>query len=307
MFTSEEEIRYMRQFRIHGWGKEGQEKLKNMTVCVAGCGGSGSPTLTQLALLGIGHLRICDFDSFELSNKNRQFIHEVGNDDRIGMNKAQSAAMTIKNINPNVEVTVFDKRLTDDNIDEFVGDADVIFDCVDNFESKFMISRCAVRKNIPHMFFGMFDINIFACIFYPPKTPCFHCLFDHEKLIYLKEMEELLKRNDRADTKMKIPVCAPSLFICTGLLITEMLKMFLGLAPVIYNEYIMILQKNCDELIETDGYQGMRFWNTKHFENISAEQGFDWEKGYRGNYMEQIKLRPDPECICCGKAGKAKV
>ncbi len=98
---------------------------------------------------------------------------------------------------------------------------------------------------------------------------------------------------------MKIPVCAPTLFICTGFLITEMLKMFLDLGPVRYNEYFMILQKDSEAVVESEGYQGMRFWNTDFFEKISLEQGFDWDQGYRGNLLEQIKIHPNPDCICC--------
>jgi adenylyltransferase/sulfurtransferase len=111
MLTEDERTRYRRQLILHGWSEETQEKLKNTTVFVGGAGGSGSPILTQLALLGIGTIRICDFDTIELSNLNRQFIHCVSDKNKIGINKAQSAACTVKNINPHVNVEVFEERI----------------------------------------------------------------------------------------------------------------------------------------------------------------------------------------------------
>ena len=90
--TGEEKQRYARQMIIPNWGEETQRKLKASKVFIAGAGGLGSPASFTLAVAGIGLIRICDHDSPELSNLNRQFLHD---DSRIGMNKAESARRTL--------------------------------------------------------------------------------------------------------------------------------------------------------------------------------------------------------------------
>ena len=103
-------------------------------------------------------------------------------DERLGMNKAESAALTVKSMNPNVEVEIFSEKFTESNIDEMVGDADYIFDCVDRFKYKFILADCAERKNIPMFFYGIMGYNTFGYMFYPPKTACFRCLFNERNV-----------------------------------------------------------------------------------------------------------------------------
>lgn len=199
---SSELIRYTRQLILPGWGEKEQERLKNTTVFVAGAGGTGSPTITMLALAGVGKIRICDFDIFEETNKNRQFIHSVA-EDRTGVNKAESAARTVRSINPEVEVEVFSEKFTEENIDSFVGDSNMIFDCVDSFRYKFALADCAMRKKIPMFFYGIMDYNCFAYIFNPSETACFHCLFDERKI---RTIEAFMGK------KGEVAVMAPTLF-----------------------------------------------------------------------------------------------
>jgi len=99
--SRDEKTRYARQMLLHQWGVEGQEKLKSVTVFAAGAGGSGSPLIMQLALLGIGTIIVCDFDDVDLSNLNRQVLHD---ESRIGLNKALSAKKTVEKINPRTRV-----------------------------------------------------------------------------------------------------------------------------------------------------------------------------------------------------------
>ncbi|MCK4257904.1 MAG: HesA/MoeB/ThiF family protein [Halanaerobiales bacterium] len=294
MFTELEKTRYARQFILDQWGEETQEKLKNTTVFVAGAGGSGSPIITQLALLGVGKIRICDFDTVDLSNLNRQFLHCVSEESRLGQQKAVSAKKTVHYINPHVEVEIFQEKITADNIDEIVGDAAIIMDSVDKIETKFVLSKCAIRKNIPHLFYGMMDINSFACIFYSPKTPCFHCLYDFNKV---KEMLELSKVSQKEDTKT--PVCCPPVFLSAGFIMTELVKILLGIGEPAYNKFYLFLQKGNQRVIESNGYMGMRFWNSEFFDEISLNQGFDWNKGWRGNLVEELEIKPNPNCACC--------
>ena len=301
MLGKDEQMRYTRQLLIDGWGEKSQEILKNTTVFVAGAGGSGSPILTQLALLGVGHIKICDFDSVELSNLNRQFIHCVSNESRIGINKAISAKQTVQNINPNIKVEIFTDMINDENIDAMVGDAQILFDSVDKIDVKFTLSKCAIRKKIPHLFYGMMDINSFACIFYPPKTPCFHCLYDFNKVQEIKSIISMAQGNRTAT-----PVCCPPVLTSTSFIMTEVLKMLLGLGEPAYNTFFLFLQKASKRTGEIGGYQGMRYWMSQHFYDTAMSQGFDLDTCWRGNIIETLSIAPNPDCEYCKDLHQSK-
>jgi len=108
LLTDEDRARYQRHMMIAGWGEAGQQKVKAARVFVAGAGGLGSPASMYLAVAGVGRLVICDFDTPELSNLNRQILH---NDSRIGMNKAESAKLTLEQLNPSIEVEAISTRM----------------------------------------------------------------------------------------------------------------------------------------------------------------------------------------------------
>lgn len=299
MFSRDEITRYSRQLLIDEWGDKSQQILKNTTVFVAGAGGSGSPILTQLALLGVGHIRVCDFDTVDLSNLNRQFIHTVTKESKLGINKAVSAKQTIHNINPHIKVEVFEEKINDKNIDDLVGESTMLFDSVDKIDVKFILSKCAMRKKIPHLFYGMMDINGFAGVFYPPKTACFHCLFDFKKV---QEISNITKDNKASRTAT--PVCCPPVFMTAGFIMTEALKILLGIGEVAYNEFFLFLQKGSEKGAETTGYRGMRYWMSRYFYDISLTQGFDLDKCWRGNMLETLKISSDPDCKYCSSVHK---
>jgi adenylyltransferase/sulfurtransferase len=166
--------RYARQMLIAGWGEATQRRLKASTVFVAGAGGLGSPVSFALALAGIGTIRICDFDAPELSNLNRQFLHD---DSRLGMNKAESARQTLSRLNPHVQVEAITERIEDANVDRLVGDAALILDCMDNFPTRFALNRAAVRKGIPLVHGSIWGLEGRVSVFHAPETPCLACIF----------------------------------------------------------------------------------------------------------------------------------
>ena len=289
----EEKIRYKRQMSIEGWGIKSQEKLKGTAVFAAGAGGSGSPLIHQLALCGTGTIIICDHDTVELSNLNRQFLHD---ESRIGMNKALSAKMTVNRINPHINVIAHPEKITRENVSELVGDAEIIYDNVDDLETKFILSEYAVKKGIPHIISSMIDINSYAAVLYPPHSPCFHCLYDRSKLEEINEIKALMSGYQ----KMPSPVASPSLFASTGIACNEALKILLGFASPAYNKYFLINQRGSKEIVETSGYRTITYPFSKHFKDICKEQGFDWNEGWRGNFLEEINIKPDPDCPVCG-------
>ncbi len=197
--------------------------------------------------------------------------------------------MTVKSMNPNVEVEYFAEKFTEDNIDSFVGDSDYIFDCVDSFKYKFVLADCAMRKKIPMFFFGIMDYGCFANIFYPPYTPCFHCLFNEKK-------DKLV---DRPDIKSgHVAAIAPTLFTAVGLMVSQAMKMILGYEEPAYNEFLLYFGKQTNALNDR-GVKGFKFWNTNYFNTVSANQGFNWKKGNDTDMFVKLHIEKDPDCPFC--------
>lgn len=167
-------LRYSRQIMIDGWGDEGQKKLKNATVFIAGAGGLGSPVSVYLAVAGIGKIIICDFDSVEITNLNRQILHSHT---RIGINKALSAKITLTGINPEVEVIPVTEKITESNAFELIGNSNLILDCMDNLETRYILNEVAMKKSIPLVFGAIYGIQGMLSFIQSPDTPCLKCLF----------------------------------------------------------------------------------------------------------------------------------
>ncbi len=172
--TDEEQKRYHRHMMISGWGEAGQQKIKAARVFVAGAGGLGSPASIYLAVAGVGNIAICDFDSPDLSNLNRQILHS---DSRIGVNKAESAKMTLTTLNPSIAVEAITTRIETDNVDELVGDAKIIVDCMDNYPTRFVLNECARRKGIPFVHGSVWGLEGRLTFIQSPETPCLQCIF----------------------------------------------------------------------------------------------------------------------------------
>jgi len=164
---------YQRQMMLDGWGDETQEKLKNSTVFIAGAGGLGSPASIYLAVAGIGQLRICDFDHPDWSNLNRQILHDSS---RIGINKAISGKKTLEKLNGLIRVTALPEKITAESVDRLVGNSNVILDCMDNFETRYVLNDCALRLGIPLIHASVRGLEGRLTFLKPPETPCLRCL-----------------------------------------------------------------------------------------------------------------------------------
>jgi len=173
-FLEEELKRYHRQILMNGWGEETQRKLKESTIFIAGAGGLGSPVSIYLGVAGIGNIRICDFDSPDWSNLNRQILHDHT---RIGTNKAVSAKKTLEQLNPSITVTALTDKIVAENVDQMVGDADIILDCMDNFPTRYLLNEAAMRKGIPLVYGSIWGMEGRLSFIHSPDTPCLRCLF----------------------------------------------------------------------------------------------------------------------------------
>lgn len=166
--------RYQRQMMLSGWGVETQERLKRAKVLVAGAGGLGCPAALNLSTAGVGHIRICDFDTVEISNLNRQFLHT---EQSIGTGKVHSARKTLSSINSEVTVEPIFQEVTEDNVDDIVGNSEIILDCLDNFPARYTLNLCAIRKGIPMVHGVIWGMEGRVAFLHPPATPCLECIF----------------------------------------------------------------------------------------------------------------------------------
>jgi len=167
--------RYSRHLILPEVGLEGQKKICSASVLCIGAGGLGSPIAMYLAAAGIGRLGIVDFDSVELSNLQRQVIH--GTPD-VGRSKTQSAANTIRRINPEVQVVRHDTRLTSENALDIIRPYDIVVDGTDNFPTRYLTNDACVLLRKPNVYGSVFRFEGQASVFAPHLGgPCYRCLY----------------------------------------------------------------------------------------------------------------------------------
>ncbi|WP_212839821.1 adenylyltransferase/sulfurtransferase MoeZ [Catellatospora sp. IY07-71] len=166
--------RYSRHLIIPDVGMDGQKRLKNAKVLCVGAGGLGSPALMYLAAAGVGTLGIVEFDTVDESNLQRQIIH--GQSD-IGRPKAESAANSIREINPLVNVVIHDTALDRDNVFEIFGQYDLIVDGTDNFATRYLVNDAAVLLGKPYVWGSIYRFDGQASVFWAEHGPCYRCLY----------------------------------------------------------------------------------------------------------------------------------
>ena len=173
-FTDEQIERYSRHIILPEVGGEGQSRLLESKVLLVGAGGLGSPAAFYLAAAGIGNMGIIDFDTVDLSNLQRQIIH---NTERIGMLKTESAKKTITALNPDVNVTVFNEKLCSENILRLFEGYDYILDGTDNFATRYLINDACVMTGKANIHGSIFRFEGQVTIFKSDEGPCYRCLY----------------------------------------------------------------------------------------------------------------------------------
>ncbi len=172
--TADEVRRYSRHLIIPEVGMTGQKRLKNARVLIIGAGGLGSPALLYLAAAGVGTLGIIDFDTVDESNLQRQVIH--GQSD-VGKSKALSAAESIAEINPLVNVVIHDERLENDNVLDIFGQYDLILDGTDNFATRYLVNDAAVLLGKPYVWGSIFRFEGQVSVFWAQEGPQYRDLY----------------------------------------------------------------------------------------------------------------------------------
>lgn len=174
VLNNEEILRYSRHLIIPEVGIEGQRKLKAARVLAIGAGGLGAPVALYLAAAGVGTLGIVDFDVVDFTNLQRQVIHGTSD---VGRSKLDSAAETIRDINPNVQVITHATKLDSDNALGIFKDYDLVVDGTDNFPTRYLVNDACVLTGIPNVYASIFRFEGQAAVLALPDGPCYRCWY----------------------------------------------------------------------------------------------------------------------------------
>jgi molybdopterin/thiamine biosynthesis adenylyltransferase/rhodanese-related sulfurtransferase len=170
----DEIARYSRHLILDEVGMEGQRRLKGSSVLCIGTGGLGSPLLMYLAAAGVGRIGIVDFDVVDTSNLQRQVIHGTST---VGISKVQSAAKRIADINPHVQVDIFEEALTSDNAIRIFKPYDVVVDGTDNFPTRYLVNDACVILGKPNVYGSIFKFEGQASVFNYQGGPNYRDLY----------------------------------------------------------------------------------------------------------------------------------
>jgi molybdopterin/thiamine biosynthesis adenylyltransferase len=175
MTLSDSELeRYSRQLVLPEWSGAAQERLKEASVIVVGLGALGSPVATYLAAAGIGHLGVVDEDVVELSNLHRQPLHFTPD---LGLLKASNAAVKLGALNPEVQIDPYPVRLDGANAEPIVTGADLVVDCSDSFETRYLVNDACCAQAIPLVESGVLGFDGLVMSILPGSSACYRCAF----------------------------------------------------------------------------------------------------------------------------------
>ena len=224
--------RYSRHILLPEIEFEGQKKLIQSHCLIVGAGGLGSPVAIYLAASGVGKITICDFDDVDLSNLQRQIIHE---EKSIGLNKAESAKIALNRINSDIKVIPIKKRLNSKEVKSIAEDVNVIVDCSDNFKTRYALNKIAFDLKRPLISGAAikFDGQVSIFDFRLDKSPCYNCLFPSN------DDEQNLKCSDHG-------VFSPLVGLVGSIQAGEVIKVLLDLGTSLHGKLLLINHKDID-------------------------------------------------------------
>ncbi len=174
VLDADDEARYARHFPLEGVGRDGQKLLGAASVLLVGLGGLGSPAALYLAAAGIGRLGLIDPDVVDMTNLQRQVIHDTH---RLGMRKVDSAASGVERLNPGVTVDRHPVPLQADNALDVMRNYDVVVDAADNFPTRYLVNDASLHLRVPVVHGSVHRFEGQAAVFTPYAGPCYRCLF----------------------------------------------------------------------------------------------------------------------------------
>lgn len=220
MLSEREVIRYTRQLAMGEIGRDGQEKLKQSCVAVAGVGGLGSCSSLYLSALGVGKLIIIDNGFVQLSDLNRQVLYS---EEDIGQKKTDLAYRKLSGLNPYITITSVFDEITDKNAGDLLKGAQIVVDGTDNFRTRKALNRACCEQQMPFVYGGIYGLKGTVGTFIPGRTACFECLCP-----------------DEPEVKKPIPVIGPTPAMIATIQVMEVLKLTLGMADNLSGKILAI-------------------------------------------------------------------
>ena len=221
-FTEEQIRRYSRQIVLPGVGGKGQKRLLEAKILLVGAGGLGSPAAIYLSAAGVGRLGICDSDTVDLSNLQRQILHHTHD---LGKPKVVSAAEAIAEINPDVEVIQHQVWLSSENIMDIIADYDIVVEGSDNFPTKYLVNDACFLAGKPDVHAGILRFEGQLSVFIPGKG-CLRCIWPEPP------PPDMVPSCQEAGVLGALPG------IMGGLQATEVIKLILGLGRPLAGEVL---------------------------------------------------------------------
>jgi adenylyltransferase/sulfurtransferase len=178
VLSDQELLRYSRQILLAQVDIDGQLRLKNSRVLIVGLGGLGSPVALYLAAAGVGELHLADFDTVDLTNLQRQVLHDTPS---VGQSKVDSALTRLQAINPEVRLVAHRSALDEDSLASAIQAVDLVLDCTDNFATREAVNAACVASRKPLVSGAAIRLEGQLSVFDPrrPESPCYHCLYGH--------------------------------------------------------------------------------------------------------------------------------
>jgi adenylyltransferase/sulfurtransferase len=218
-------LHYSRQILLPQVEIAGQQRLLQAKVLIVGLGGLGSPVAMYLAAAGVGHLVLADFDNVELSNLQRQIVHDT---QQIGQAKSFSAQQTLKAINPEIKLTLINQPIEEANLTTDLDAVDIVVDCSDNFATRFAINAACVKTEIPLVSGAALRWHGQVTVFLPklPTSPCYHCLYPE-----IEEVTETCSQNG---------LLAPLVGIIGSIQATQVIKVLLNIGESLCGKLLIL-------------------------------------------------------------------
>ncbi len=215
-------LRYSRHILLPQVDVAGQQRLQEKTVLIIGVGGLGSPVALYLAAAGVGRLLLSDPDTVELSNLQRQIIHDTT---QLGQEKTHSAAQRLQALNPDCELVLYNHALEGEALYQAAAQADVIVDCSDNFATRYQVNHASILSQTPLVSAAAIRFEGQISVFIPQEknSPCYHCLYPQQD-----NMDDSVY-----ETCSNNGVFAPLVGVLGSMQALETLKLLLNLGEVL--------------------------------------------------------------------------
>ncbi|GAA0791207.1 MULTISPECIES: molybdopterin-synthase adenylyltransferase MoeB [Pseudomonadati] len=224
LLTDNEMLRYSRQISIKAMDIDGQEKLKLAKVLIIGAGGLGCAASQYLAVAGVGEMTLVDFDTVELSNLQRQVLHQDAN---IGQAKVDSAKQTLNQLNPLITINTCNALLDEQQLEELVVQHSLVLDCTDNVLVREQLNLSCLKHHKPFISAAAIRMEGTVTVFdYQANSPCYHCysqLFGEQHL-----------------TCVESGILAPVVGLIGCIQATEAIKVIAGMGQSLSGRILMI-------------------------------------------------------------------